>query len=203
MNSSSRPNQAPSSPTSLQEKAEDNLRYIRASMERATLFTAVSGKAYVVVGCSALITAWLAERQSSLNLWLAVWMIELLAAAFFMLLMIAVKARGQGESLFSSTGKKLLFAFTPAMAVGGVLTLAFFLQGDLTWLPGIWLSLYGASVMTAGAHSVAVIPIMGALFLLLGSIVLLTELPSDLAMGMGMGGLHIVFGLLIWRNHGG
>lgn len=203
MNSSLRPDHAPSATASLHEKAEDNLQYIRASMERATLFTAVSGKAYVAAGCSALAATWLAEQQSSPALWLSVWMIELIAATGFLLMMTVAKARSQGESLLSSTGKKLLFAFAPAMTVGGVLTLAFFLQGDLTWLPGIWLSLYGAAVMTAGAYSVVVVPIMGALFLILGSTVLLTNLPSGLAMGIGMGGLHIVFGIFIWRGYGG
>lgn len=192
-----------SSTTSLHKKAEANLQYIRESMERSTSFTAVSGKAYVIAGISALIATWLAEQQISESLWLAVWMIELLGAASVLLFMTAQKAQRQGESLLSTNGKKLLFAFFPAMTVGGILTLAFFLQGQLSWLPGIWLSLYGAAVMTAGAYSVAIIPVMGAAFILLGSVVLLTNLSSALALGIGMGGLHIVFGFIVWRNCGG
>jgi len=96
-----------------------------------------------------------------------------------------------------------MFAFFPAMTVGGVLTLSFFLQGNTSLLPGIWLSLYGAAVMVAGAYSVAIIPVMGALLLLLGSTVLLTSLSSNLALGLGLGGLHIVFGYFVWRDYGG
>jgi hypothetical protein len=204
MNSAPDPQQVSSaSTTALHKKAEDNLQYIRASMESATSFTAVSGKGYVVAGFSASIAAWLAAQQTSPSLWLAVWMVELLIAACLMLFMSAQKATGQGGSLWSTNGKKLLFAFFPAMAVGGVLTLSFFLSGDISLLPGIWLSLYGASMMTAGAYSVAVIPVMGALFLILGSIVLLTNMPTDLALGLGMGGLHIVLGVLVWRDYGG
>ena len=103
----------------------------------------------------------------------------------------------------STTGKKILFAFLPTMAVGGVLTLAFYQQGNISLLPGIWLSLYGAAVITAGVYSVAIIPIMGALFLLLGIAVLLTPLPVNLMLGIGMGGLHIIFGFFVWRDHGG
>lgn len=192
-----------SSTTPLHKRAEDNLEYIRDSMERATSFTAVSGKAYVVAGVSALIATWLAEQQTSESLWLAVWMIELLTAASLLLVMTSQKAQRQGEWLLSTSGKKLLFAFFPAMVAGGILTLAFFLQGQMSWLPGVWLSLYGAAVMTAGAHSVSIIPVMGAAFLLLGAVVLLANLSSVLALSLGMGGLHIVFGLLVWRNHGG
>ncbi len=188
---------------SLHEKAEDNLKYIRASMEAATAFTGVSGKGYVIAGVSALAAAWLAERQTSPSLWLGVWMAELVFAMTIMLYLTASKASAQGGSLWSSSGKKLLLAFLPAMAVGAVLTLAFFLRGDTSWLPGIWLSLYGAAVMTAGAYSVAVIPTMGALFLLAGSIVLLTNLPGNLVLGLTLGGLHIVFGVIVWRDYGG
>ena len=56
--------------------AEDNLRYIRASMERAASFTAVSGKGYVIGGCSALLAAWLAAQQDTRLLWLGIWLLE-------------------------------------------------------------------------------------------------------------------------------
>jgi len=191
------------STTALHEKAEDNLRYIRNSMESATSFTGVSGMGYIITGVSALFAAWLAAQQSSQALWLVVWMVELLIATAFMLFMTVQKAKRQGESLWSTNGKKLMFAFFPAMTVGGVLTLSFFLQGNISLLPGIWLSLYGAAVMTAGAYSVAIIPVMGVLLLLLGSTVLLTSLSSDLALGLGLGGLHIVFGYFVWRDYGG
>jgi hypothetical protein len=194
---------SPRSTTALHEKAEDNLRYIRDSMESATSFTGVSGKGYIIAGASALFAAWLAAQQSSQTLWLLIWMAELIIATAFMLFMTVQKAKRQGESLWSTNGKKLMFAFFPAMTVGGVLTLAFYLQGNISWLPGIWLSLYGAAVMTAGAYSVAIIPVMGALFLLLGSTVLLTDFSTNLALGIGLGGLHIVFGYFVWRDHGG
>jgi hypothetical protein len=73
----------------------------------------------------------------------------------------------------------------------------------MTLLPGIWLSIYGAAVTTAGAHSVRIVPVMGIAFIALGAAVLLFPLPSDLMLGLGLGGLHILFGILLWRNHGG
>ncbi len=204
MNSTPNPRKVSVASTSaLHKKAEDNLRYIRDSMESATSFTGVSGKGYIIVGVSALFATWFAEQQTSQMWWLVVWMVELLIATVFMLLMTVQKAKRQGESLWSTNGKKLWFAFFPAMTVGGVLTLSLFLQGNISWLPGIWLSLYGAAVMTAGAYSVAIIPVMGVLFLLLGSTVLLTNLPSNLALGLGMGGFHMVFGYFVWRDYGG
>lgn len=193
----------PDQPESLQQHAADNLRFIRATMENATAFTGVSGKGYMLAGTSAVIAAWLAAQQSTPETWLGVWMLELLLAGSVALLMTAHKTESQGKSLWSANGKKLLLAFIPAMAVGGVLTLALYLRGDVALLPGIWLSIYGAAVTTAGAHSVRIIPVMGAAFMVLGTLVLLLPLPADLMLGLGLGGLHIGFGLMLWRQYGG
>ncbi|MDY6983604.1 MAG: hypothetical protein SV422_10995 [Pseudomonadota bacterium] len=200
--SSSRQNTAPSS---LQQHAADNLRFIRATMESATAFTGVSGKGYVIAGISAVFAAWLAAQQASPATWLSVWMLEMVLAGSAALALTAVKTEKQGQSLWSASGRKLLLAFIPAMAIGGVLTLTLFLRGDVSLLPGIWLALYGAAVTTAGAHSVRIIPVMGIAFMLFGAAVLLLPLPlpADLMLGIGLGGLHIVFGILLWRNHGG
>jgi hypothetical protein len=203
MHPSSTRQPAASPPVSLQQHAADNLRYIRATMESATAFTGVSGKGYVLAGVSALIAAWLAAQQATALTWLGVWMLELLLAGSVALLMTLHKSEQQGKSLWSASGRKLLLAFIPAMGVGGVLTLALFLRGDLTLLPGIWLSVYGAAVTTAGAHSVRIVPVMGGCFMLLGALTLLLALPTDLLLGLGFGGLHIVFGLLLWRHYGG
>lgn len=190
-------------PVALHEHAQDTLRYIRATMESATAFTGVSGLGYVLAGASALPAAWLAARQASEQDWLLVWMLELLLAGSVALALTANKALRQGRSLTSPAGRKLLFAFLPAMLAGGLVTLSFFLSGHVALLPGVWLSLYGAAVMTAGAWSVRLIPLMGALFLLAGAVTLLLPVSGDVMLALGMGGLHIVFGLIIWRHHGG
>ncbi|MES2626494.1 MAG: hypothetical protein V4628_14515 [Pseudomonadota bacterium] len=192
-----------SSPVFLHQHAEDNLKYIRNAMESAVSFTGVSGKGYVLAGVSALIAGWLAAQQPGATAWLVVWMAELVIAATVALAMTAFKARSQGSSLWSSNGIKLLLAFLPSMVAGGIFTLALYLQNTISLLPGIWMCLYGAAVMTAGVHSVRVIPIMGALFILLGAAVLLSPLPANTTLSLGMGLLHIVFGIIIWKNHGG
>lgn len=200
MSSPSRPR---SQPDSLQQHAADNLRFIRATMESATAFTGVSGKGYVLAGVSALFAAWLAAQQPSQETWLGVWMLEMVLAGSVALALTAAKTEKEGRSLWSANGRKLLLAFIPAMLIGGVLTLALFLRRDLSLLPGIWLGIYGAAVTTAGAHSVRIVPVMGIAFMVLGAAVLLLPLPTDLMLGLGLGGLHIVFGILLWRNHGG
>lgn len=194
---------APARPVSLNQRAEDNLRFIRDTMEGASVFTGVSGLGYIGAGLSALAAAWLAAQQTSDAGWLLVWMLELVIATAIAFCLMLRKTASQGKSVFSASGRKLLLAFLPTMIIGGLLTLSFFLQGRVTLLPGIWLGLYGAAVMTAGVWSVRAIPVMGAIFMLLAAWVLFTAVPADLILALGFGGLHIVFGFWVWRYHGG
>lgn len=190
-------------PVALHERAADNLRYIRETMERATSFTAISGVGYVLIGFTALAAAWLASLQPTLEAWLAVWMVELVVAGVIAVGMSARKARAQGERMRSHAGRKLVLAFAPPMVVGGLLTAAAYLAGEPGLIPGVWLGLYGTGVMTGGAYSVRVIPLMGAAFIALSAVALLTAIPGDLLLALGLGGLHIILGAIIWRRYGG
>ena len=187
----------------LHERAAENLRYIRETMERATSFTAISGAGYVLAGVTAVVAALIASAQPTQERWLVVWLVELLLAGVLSVGMSVRKTRAMGVPLRSHTLRKLILAFSPPMAVGAVLTLAIWLGGGYDLLPGIWLSLYGTGVMTGGAYSVRPIPVMGAAFIALGAVALLGPVPGDLVLGLGMGGLHVLFGILVWRRYGG
>ncbi len=90
------------------------------------------------------------------------------------------------------------------MLAGVPLTLAFYRFGAIDSLPGLWLLLYGTGVVTVGAFSIRIVPIMGLCFTALGILALFTP-PSwgNAFMGGGFGGLHILFGLVVARRYGG
>lgn len=191
-------------PPALHERAMDNLRFIRETMERASTFTAVPGRGQVAIGTTAVAAAVIAERQAAFEAWLTVWLVEAVVAALIGGVAMWRKAARSGESLLSAAGRRLLLSLTTPMAAAAVLTFALFRLQDPALLQGVWLLLYGAAIVTGGVLAVRIIQIMGACFMLLGVAALVAPAAwSVLFMTAGFGALHIGFGLHIARNHGG
>jgi hypothetical protein len=198
-----RPLSKESEPDVAPNLAED-LRYIRDTMERSAAFTAVSGWGQVLLGCTALAAAWIAARQGTPYGWLRVWLAEGLLAIAIGLLACTWKANRRGLPLFSGPARKVALGLAPPLVAGAFLTFLLFRAGLESALPATWLLLYGAGIMTGGAFSVSIVPVMGLCFMLVGGLAVLG--PASWGNGFlaaGFGGLHIVFGWLIARRHGG
>jgi hypothetical protein len=191
-------------PLAMHSHAIDNLRYIRETMERAGSFTAVPGWGGVTMGITAVAAAVVAAWQISPNRWLATWLVEGAVAIAIGVIAMQQKARAAGLEMWSAPARKFVFSFVPPMFAGAVLTFALWRAGLMSLIPGTWLLLYGTGVITGGAFSVRVVPIMGGGFLALGAAALLSPPGlSNLWLGLGFGGLHIVFGAMIARKYGG
>ncbi len=190
-------------PVALHDRAMDNLRYIRETMERSRAFTAVSGGAVVVMGAVALV-AWGLSRGVGPTRWVLTWVLAALVAMVIGTTATARKARDQGEPVLWGPGRKFVLAVLPALLVGGALTFPLHQAGQVALLPSVWLLLYGTAITSGGMFSVRTIPVMGVCFLVLGAAALVAPASWGGAfMAAGFGGLHVVFGLIIARRHGG
>jgi hypothetical protein len=63
-------------PVALHERAMDNLKFIRETMERASAFTGISGWGQVRNWRNGNRAAFIAARQPTFKAWLAVWLAE-------------------------------------------------------------------------------------------------------------------------------
>ncbi len=191
-------------PVALHDRAMDNLRYIRETMERSASFTHVSGVGGVAMGLIALAAAAMSTVVSDRLAWLAVWLGAAVLSFSVAALLMARKTRAEGVTLLTGPGRRFAWNMTPPLLAGIALTVALARAGLYDLLPGTWLLLYGAGVVTGGSYSVRPVPLMGVGFMALGTLALLSPAAwGDAYMAAAFGGLHIVFGTVIWRKHGG
>jgi hypothetical protein len=196
--------QAPPDLPTLHVRAMDNLRFIRDTMERATAFTAVSGWGLVGMGSTALLAMIIAALQPTSLLWLVTWLSEAALAMGIGYCAIRLKARIVDVPVPAGPARRFGLSLAPSMVVAALLTVALYRADMVSLLPGLWLLLFGVSVVHAGAFSVRVVPFMGLLFMVDGAVALLAPAAwGNWCMGLGFGGLNIVFGLVIARRHGG
>ena len=158
------------------------------------------------MGSLAVAAAWAASFEISSDgiRWLAIWMCAAAAAATVGVVAAYLKSRRAGLPLYSGPGRKFVAGFAPAMLAAALLTAVLFRAGAARLLPGTWMLLYGASVVSGGWASVRVVPLMGACFMACGAATLLAPpLAPNVLLAATFGGLHIIFGFVIAVKYGG
>lgn len=182
----------------------DNLRFIRATMERAGVLTAFPGLGQVLIGLSALAAAAVASRMKTEDAWLLTWIVEAVLSILIGWATMARKARLLNVPLFNQAGRRFALSFSLPIVVGMLLTVVLYRASSFAPMPGTWLLLYGTAVATGGAFSVSIVPVMGYSFMGAGVLALFAP-PGwrDVMLAIAFGGLHVVFGFLIARRHGG
>ena len=190
-------------PAALHDRALADLQFIRRTMEGAAAFTTLSGTGLVAIGLSALGAGAVAGSTPGPP-WLRVWVAEAALALAIGVLATLAKTRRAQLPILSGPLRKFGLALAAPSLAGAVLTVALAQHGAYGLLPGAWLLLYGSGLLAGGTFSIRLVPLMGAGFMALGVAAALA--PSALgpaAMVMGFGGLHVVFGALVVRGHGG
>jgi hypothetical protein len=172
-------------------------------MERAGPFTAVPGWGGVGIGIVGLTAAAVAGPMGGVR-WLAVWLGAASVASAVGVVTMVRKARASATPVMAQPFRRFALAYIPALAAGMVLTEVFVESGLTARLPGCWLLLYGTAVAAGGALSVRIVPIMGLVFMVLGTAAFAAPAAwGNTFMAAGFGGLHIAFGVIIARRYGG
>ena len=188
----------------MHERAAESIEFIRETMVRSAAFTAVPGQGGVAMGAIGVLTAVMASQATTPERWLITWLAAAVVAAPIGLAATIVKARRNHVALWSASGRRFMQGFLPAIVAGAAMTVALVRADRIELLPPTWLLLYGAGILAGATASISVLTWVGALFMVLGVAAVATvgQLP-DVWLGVGFGGLQIVFGIIITRKHGG
>jgi hypothetical protein len=191
-------------PVNIGERAVDNLKFIRETMERSAVFTTVPGYGGVFMGVTAIAASYIANDQPSVRNWLIVWLCEAVLAFFIGLFAMWQKSKLANVPLNSPPTKKFAKSFLPPLVCAVVITLGMLRFEHYETLIPVWILLYGAAVICGGAFSVKAVPIMGWCFIAFGAAAFfIPDGYGNWLMASSFGALHIIFGLIIARKYGG
>jgi hypothetical protein len=158
-----------------------DLRFIRDTMERSA-----------------------SAQQSNSSAWLKIWLAEAVLASLITAISIRWKANRRGLPLFTGPGRNVALGLFPPLIAGALLTFLLQRAGLNSAITPAWLLLYGAGIITGGAYSVSIVPVMGLCFMATGALSVLAPAAwANYFLAAGFGGLHIIFGFLIARRYGG
>ena len=191
-------------PAPIHEHALSNLRYIREAMERAGAFTSIPGWGGVAVGITAIAATVIAQPYAGTRRWLLIWLAEAVVAGIIASATMFRKASRANVSFRGGPARRFFSSYFAPIAAGAALTYLLGREGLYAVLPAVWLLLYGASFISSGAYSIPVVPVMGICYMLLGVAACFVPVSAaNVLLGLGFGGLHVIFGIMIARRYGG
>lgn len=188
---------------SLDVHAIATLRYIRASMDAAGS-VAIPGSAGIVMGVFGLAATALSLAPPLRSYWFSIWLATAPIAATAGGLLLAKSTSLESLIATGTPGRKLALGLLPSLFAGAVMTAVLWGADRLDAVAGTWLLLYGCALISASVSTTMIVAWMGLSFAALGITALLAPVEHQVPiLGLGFGGLHLLFGILIARGvHG-
>jgi hypothetical protein len=205
--------------TNSAEEAANQLRAIRALMERSTIYRAISGPAAAFAGLLSLgVCWWLWARRSPDQspepiVFLTIWLFVLSVVSAVNTWLLWRSARQRGEAFVSAGMKHALRALLPPLMAGFVMSLLEVSKPGSSSLDcyadvaAYWILFYGLALLATGSFAPRSMQALGAGFFVLG---ILTFLPSVrqicgrqyevavLHMAFSFGVLHLIYAAAVF-----
>jgi len=190
----------PAKTVNLDMHAIATLRYIRDSMDAAGS-VAVPGSAGIAMGIVGLAATALSLMPAFAPHWFVIWLTAAPIGALAGALLLTRAASLGSFTAPGTPGRKLVLGLMPGLFAGAVMTGVLWNANHLGAAPGAWLLLYGCALISASVSTRPIVTWMGSCFVALGVLALVAPAPSQIPLlGLGFGGLHIIFGILIARD---
>jgi len=183
----------------LDSHAAATLRYIRASMESASAL-AVPGSTGIASGVVGLVAAIVSSIPALRPHWLVIWLLAAIVAAGVGGALLLRQPSFSSLTLGGAPIRRFFIGLLPSLFAGAVMTWVLWTNAGERMIPGTWLLLYGCGLAAASAATTRAIGILGASFIATGLLALVLPQAWQIPMlGVGFGGVHIVFGYLMGR----
>ncbi len=201
------------------EKYLDDLKEIRAIMDRSSRFISLSGMSGIAAGVIALVGAWLAydivyanqnylgyrtadlSSQNIFNL-LAVATATLLVSIAAVIFFTQRKARKTKQKLWDAQAKRLVINLMIPLAAGGVLCLILLFKGFVGLVAPLTLLFYGLALVNASKYTLSEIRSLGIIEIALGLLACQFIGFGLVFWALGFGVFHIVYGIAMHIKYG-
>ena len=200
------------------DRAAEELKALRQLMERPIRFSTMSGLSGVLAGAAALagctVGGYFSGQYSgrgALGAHMLIWAGVFLTALVATVVLTRLREIRKGMPLWSKIKERILLIILPvfvaAVGLTGILVARELGQpGPEQWglIPAIWMVLYGLALWQLGEFSPLEVRLLGAAFLGGGLVsAALGQQSPYWSLGVAFGGLHIVYGVVVWIRHGG
>ncbi|WP_179344009.1 hypothetical protein [Winogradskyella ursingii] len=180
---------------------------IKNLMNKSSRFISLSGLSGILAGIYALIgaaaTYWLVTTYSYGTLVLDGWVFRTSMFILFLVALFSIitaillttrKAKQNGEKIWDSSSRRLLFNFLIPLVVGGLYILIILSHGKYGQTGGLMLIFYGLALVSASKHSIGDIKYLGYIEIILGLIAALYPDYGFWLWVIGFGIMHIIYG---------
>src|SRR5262249_36804989 len=151
----------------------DNLHFIRSTMERSVIFTALPGSAGLLLGLDGIAASVFGARCHSPEAWLMVW----IGAAFLGLAIGLWSIVRRARQLSIPLTRGFALGLSAPLLAGALITGELWRYGAFGAMPATWMVLYGCALLSAGNFSLRKVRGMGVAFFAAGALALTTPLP--------------------------
>jgi hypothetical protein len=194
-----------------QSEALKALSHIRAVVDRTTRYSTFSALSGFIAGLAALggsgvCGLWPAcpgARPETKIRFLTVWALVCAVGTVSMLLLTWLKARKRGEPAWTPIARTALSVLLGPGFAGVLGTVALSCTGHYELLPGLWLTLYGCGLYGLSFFAPLFLRLLGFVFIGFGLAAWMGWGAAALWLGLGFGGLHLVFGVIVLTRYRG
>lgn len=185
----------------------DTLKDIKNIMERSSRFIGLSGGSGISAGLFALIGAYFANEAISSDSGIKTYELILIGFATFMCAGISAfaftynRSRKTGVPIWGHAARKLMINIAIPMVAGGCLILKMIDMGQIILVAPACLIVYGIALFCGSGQTIKEIRDLAYCEMLLGIISLFFLGNGILFWSIGFGGLHILYGILMWIKY--